>query len=355
MIKRFSPDLSAVLNNHVTMVTVVSSKNSNQNGDPDNGNHPRMTHDNRAIMSSMSIKSKMRYVVDAMVESGLLPASRNEIFVRSEVKFNTLIEGVHDALHPASAGTAPAGAKGKKGKAAAAGSPARTATPLQRAQTTKQLCSTYFDFRALGQVAGTGDGIANNGRGAIQIGHSESVDAVQIYAHAITNKATANESQGSKNMGTTQGVQYALFRIPSYVAPYVARNVGLTYGDLDTYATALSTMFDVTRSYCRAGMHHVVTYVFVHIPDFDEAGEPVGKTSFSTRIPHHELERCVITRKKDGVTAPTDLEDYDIAFDQERFDRLCAERGVPAGKIEVIEYRGGDLFKASVPELAAAE
>ena len=182
------------LKNKIDFAVVFSVKNANPNGDPLNGNRPRVSFDGLGELSDVCIKRKIR---DRLMESG------KDIFVQSDDRrkdeFHSLRERA-DALI-------------KKG--------------LKESEIRKVACETWFDVRAFGQLfafkaTGSKKGKAKEGddggedksvsigiRGPVTVQSAFSVERVNVTSTQIT-KSVSGEGDGSKRGSDTMGMKHRI-------------------------------------------------------------------------------------------------------------------------------------------------
>ena len=155
-------------------------------------------------------------------------------------------------------------------------------------------------------------------RGAAQLTFARSIDPIVPMEFAITRKAVTTEREAAeqinkkddesgKRFGTITGtmgrkntVPYGLYRCFGFVNPFLARDTGFTFGDLDLFWQALKgTMWEIDRSAARGLMSTRGLYVFEH-------ASPLGNA------PTQELfDRIQIEALLPGVeAAPRTFADY---------------------------------------------
>src|SRR5262249_2822808 len=135
-------------------------------------------------------------------------------------------------------------------------------------------CRQFYDVRAFGAVMTLG---VNCGqvRGPVQITFARSIDPIVPLEISITRKSVATPEEAEKQvqkdgyitgtMGRKNVVPYALYRGYGFVNPFLARDTGFTYGDLDLLFHALrGQMWEMDRSASRGLMATRGLYVFEH-------------------------------------------------------------------------------------------
>src|SRR5262249_46462997 len=193
------------------------------------------------------------------------------------------------------------------------------------------MCKQFYDIRAFGAVMTTG---VNCGqvRGPVQLTFARSIDPILPLEFSITRKSVTTEKDASKQinkaddetgkrfgtitgtMGRKNTVPYALYRCHGFVNPYLARDTGFTFADLELLWSALKgTMWDIDRSASRGLMCTRGLYVFEH-------------ASLLGSAPAHELFDRVRVESLGRDAAPRSFANYR--------DRNCVtvdENNLPAG------------------------
>ena len=178
-----------VLQNKIDFEGIIVVENANCNGDPLNGNMPRVTYEGYGEMSDVCIKRKIR--------NRLLDAGEN-IFVQSDDK-NT--DGYKSLKARAEANEA-FGAELKKGKKADA----------QRGY--EIACKEWMDVRSFGQVfAFKGSDLSLGIRGPVSVQPAFSVDPIDITSMQITKSVNSEDKEGksSDTMGMKHRVDFGVY------------------------------------------------------------------------------------------------------------------------------------------------
>lgn len=223
----------------------------NPNGDPDNGNAPRMDPETGyGWVTDVALKRKVRtFIADAYGDR-----EGFGIYVAEGVALNARHREAAEAL----------GLKKQKKRPAA-----------EQAQAGAWLAERYFDVRAFGAVMSTGDYPAGQLRGPIQIACPiTSVDPLDAAELTITRVAVTSEKEleklaegdGGKDreMGSKHTVPYALFRAHGFVTPALAERTGFSNEDLSIFWDTLSRMWALDRSASRGTTGARGLHVFSH-------------------------------------------------------------------------------------------
>jgi len=260
----------------------------NPNGDPDNGNAPRMDPlTGHAWVTDVALKRKVRtFVGDAYGgQEGF------GIYVGEGVALNERHRVASETL----------GLKENKKRPAS-----------EQAKAGAEVARRYYDVRAFGAVMSTGDNPAGQLRGPIQIACPiTSIDPIQPTELTITRVAVTSESElkklaegdGGKDreMGSKQTVPYALFRAQGFFTPSLAGKTGFDTRDLEVFWDALQRMWALDRSASRGMTGCRGVHIFSH------------EDRYGRCHPDRLFSRVVVARKTDGPARQ--FSDYQIDVD----------------------------------------
>ena len=286
------------IQNRYDFVFLFDIVNGNPNGDPDNGNMPRMEIDTqKGLVTDVCLKRKVRNYVD-LVKGGEPPYA---IYMQERAVLNNQHQRAYDAL-----GIKPESKKLPKEEAKAR-------------EITAWMCANFFDVRTFGAVMTTE---VNSGqvRGPVQMGFSQSIDPVVPQEITITRSSVTNARDADKErtMGRKYIIPYGLYRGHGHISANLAgdatKGTGFSEEDAALFFEALCGMFEHDRSAARSEMNAQKLIVFKH-------ASPLGNASAKSLF-----DRVKITRKGEAKFA-RDVSDYDIEIDRE---------GLPAG-VEIIE------------------
>lgn len=226
----------------------------NPNGDPDNGNAPRV-----------DIETSQGWVTDAAIKR----KARNFV---AELKQGEDGYGIH-----VSEGVA-LNAALREASVELKMKPSKKRSKADQDKVGSLLCEKWWDIRTFGGVLSTGDNPAGQIRGPIQLGLSKSVDPLFISDLTITRVAVTDEKElekmesgeGGKNreMGSKSLVPYALFRTPGFFVPSLARRTGFNGEDLALWWDTLQRMWSLDRSASRGVTGCRGIHVFSHSDAF---------------------------------------------------------------------------------------
>lgn len=277
------------LDKKIDFAVMVAVNNANPNGDPLNGNRPRITYDGFGEISDVCLKRKIR---NRLMEKG------HAIFVQSD---DNRTDG-----YPSLRARAEAKLK----------SNGKDPEAFRR-----EACAAWFDVRAFGQVFAykgnkqSGDGVSIGIRGPVSIHSAFSVAPINVSSIQIT-KSVSNEGDGKQRASDTMGmkhrVDHGLYRFYGSINPQLASKTGFTYEDALELKDALVHLFESDASSARPeGSMEVLKVVW-----WEHSG-PIGQ--YSSAKVHRSLRIAV----REGISEPRDIGDYEIT--QDKLDGLEAE------------------------------
>ena len=277
------------LQNKIDFTVLVKVTNANPNGDPLNGNRPRITYTGQGEISDVCIKRKIRNRLQDMGESIFVQSSD-----RSDDGFTSLSERA--------SGTITSYASGE--------------------DYAKQACEKWMDVRTFGQVFAfkakdKKEGVSVGVRGPVSIHQAVSCSPVDINSMQITKSVNGEPSEGrsSDTMGTKHFVEFGLYRIKGSINVQLAEKTGFSEEDAEKLKEALRTLFinDASAARPDGSMEVVAIYWWKH-------NNKIGQ--YSAAKVHDSLK----VRLKEDVLIPASVEDYEITLED-----------LPGLKAEVIE------------------
>lgn len=235
------------ITNRYDFVFLFDIKNGNPNGDPDNGNMPRIDNDTqKGLVTDVAIKRKIRNYVELKHEG----APPHRIYMREKAILNNTHGEAYAALGiKQDAKKLPKEEEGRK--------------------ITRWMCDNFFDIRSFGAVMTT-EVNAGQVRGPVQFSFSESVEPILPQEVTITRSSVTNEKDAAKErtMGRKYIVPYGLYRCHGFVSASLAgdetKGTGFSQEDLDLLFEALCNMFEHDRSAARMEMNAQKLIVFRH-------------------------------------------------------------------------------------------
>lgn len=272
----------SVLQNKIDFAVIVTAENANPNGDPLNGNMPRTTYSGHGEISDVCIKRKIRNRLQDMGEC---------IFVQSDD--NKVDE--YDSLHARAEGY-----EDFKKVISGKNTDKKLASEIA--------CKKWLDVRSFGQVfAFKGSELSLGIRGPVSIHPAFSIDEVDISSIQITksvNSESGKNSKASDTMGTKHRVDFGVYLIKGSINVQLAEKTGFTEEDAEKIKEALRTIFVNDSSSARpdGSMEVVKLYWWKHNCKLGQ---------YSSAKVHKSLH----IEKKDNVTHPTCINDYNITLD----------------------------------------
>ena len=270
-----------VLQHKIDFVEFVAVSMANPNGDPLNGNRPRVNYDGYGEISDVCIKRKIR---NRMQDLGA------KIFVQSEErsddKFKSLRERADSEL------------KGIKDKTVFA----------------EKACKIWSDVRSFGQVfafkgndGGSDDkkdkkGLSVGVRGPVSIHLGVSVNPVEVRSMQITKSVIGDSKAGaSDTMGQKHFVRFGLYKIKGSINVQLAEKTGFSEDDANLIKECLRTLFENDASAARpeGSMEVCRLYWWKH-------NNKVGQYSTA------QVHRSVNAVLKYPDKMPTCFDDYEI-------------------------------------------
>ena len=266
------------LKNKIDFVAFVSVSMANANGDPLNGNRPRIDYDGNGEISDVCIKRKLRNRMQDLGE---------KVFVQSEDRcddgFNSLSERASKSL----------------GKI------------KDRLEYAKIACETWLDVRAFGQVfafksANDKEGGVSVGvRGPVSIHQAVSVDPVEIRSMQITKSVNGepSEKRSSDTMGHKHFVCVGLYKIKGSINVQLAEKTGFSEEDAEVIKECLKTLFENDASSARpeGSMEVCCLYWWKHN---NKSGQ------YSTAQVHRSVNAVL----KNPDKMPNCFDDYEIEY-----------------------------------------
>jgi CRISPR-associated protein Csd2 len=279
------------LKNRYDFALLFDVKDGNPNGDPDAGNLPRVDAETgRGLVTDVCLKRKVRNYV-GIVKGEAAPY---EIYIKEKAILNKQNERAYIGIGAAEL----LNGDDKKRKGGDKVEEARA-----------WMCQNFFDVRTFGAVMSTGINCGQV-RGPVQLTFGRSVDPIVSLEHSITRMAVATEAEAEKQggdnrtMGRKFTVPYGLYVAHGFVSAHLAAQTGFSEEDLQLLWEALVNMFDHDRSAARGEMSTRGLYIFKHASELGNASA-------------HSLLRRIAPKLNDGVLAPRDWEDYQVAVNRE--------------------------------------
>lgn len=221
------------LKGKIDFTLFISVHNANPNGDPLNGNRPRIDLDGYGEISDVCIKRKIRNRFQDLGQ---------KVFVQSDDRSNDGFKSLKDRAEGCRKLKDEFGKAGKK-KSADRDACARIA------------CEEWLDVRAFGQVfAFKGEEVSFGVRGPVSIHQAVSLSPVDVISMQITksvNSEAGKESKASDTMGTKHRIGFAVYKVMGSVNVQLAEKTGFSQEDAEILKESLKTLFENDASSAR--------------------------------------------------------------------------------------------------------
>lgn len=222
------------LENKIDFALIISVKNANPNGDPLNGNRPRVDYDGLGEISDVCLKRKIR---NRLLADGL------PIFVQSD---DNKIDGMASLKARAESDDYGLGKDSFNSK------------KTKPDDTARMACEKWLDVRSFGQLfafKGSGvDGVSIPIRGPVTIQSAFSVEPVSVTSTQIT-KSVSGEGDGTKRSSDTMGMKHrvdkAIYVAYGAMNPQLAGRTGFDNNDATTIMNVLHRLFEGDASSAR--------------------------------------------------------------------------------------------------------
>lgn len=269
----------SVLNNKIDFAVLVSVTNANSNGDPLDGNRPRINSEGFGEISDVCIKRKIR---NRMQDLG------NKVFVQSEDRcddgFGSLSERASSVIK----------------------------SIKDRDEAAKKACETWLDVRSFGQVFAFKDqqGASAGVRGPVSVHQAVSISPIDIESMQITKsvngeKKAKGENRASDTMGMKHFVRFGLYLVKGSINVQLAEKTGFSDADAEIIKECLRTLFVNDASSARPDGSMEVVKVFWWQHNCKEG-------QYSSAKVHRSLKVAL----KSGVDVPSSADDYDITVEE---------------------------------------
>jgi CRISPR-associated protein Csd2 len=288
------------LKNKIDFAVIVCVNNANPNGDPLNGNRPRVNYDGYGELSDVCIKRKIR---NRLMESG------HAIFVQSD---DNRVDDYRSLRSRAEGVLKNVGMKDDKKYREAA-------------------CKQWIDVRGFGQVfayggESKGEGVSIGIRGPVSIHPAFSVASVldRISSIQIT-KSVSGEGDGTKRASDTMGmkhrVDHGVYVFYGSMNPQLATKTGFSDQDAEAIKEALRTLFrnDASSARPEGSMEIYKVYWWKH---------NTSNGQYSSAKVHRSVGNNV--HVKDGISEPNSIDDYHIP------EKTDIQKELPGLECEII-------------------
>lgn len=218
------------LKGKIDFTLFISVFNANPNGDPLNGNRPRVNLDGYGEISDVCIKRKIRNRMQDLGE---------KIFVQADDRSDDSFTSLKDRAD---------GCEELK----------REITKRKKADRdlcTKIACNEWIDVRSFGQVfAFKGEDVSFGVRGPVSLHQAISLSPVDVISMQITksvNSESGKESKASDTMGTKHRIGFGVYKVMGSVNVQLAEKTGFSQEDAEILKKTLQTLFENDASSAR--------------------------------------------------------------------------------------------------------
>lgn len=216
------------LKGKIDFTLFVSANGANVNGDPLNGNRPRINLDGYGEMSDVCIKRKIRNRLQDLGQ---------KIFVQSDDRATDSYTSLKDRAD---------GCKELKAQM-------ENKKNANRDACAAIACKEWLDVRMFGQVFAFKN-VSFGVRGPVSIHQAISLSPIDIISMQITksvNSESGKESKASDTMGMKHRVDFAVYKIMGSVNVQLAEKTGFSQEDAEVLKEALKTLFENDASSAR--------------------------------------------------------------------------------------------------------
>lgn len=222
--------------NKIDFAIIIKVKNANPNGDPLNGNRPRVDNNGYGEISDVCLKRKIR---------DRLLIEKESIYVQSDEKKVDNMKNLKERAESPEFGLGKDGFSSKNPD-----------------EISKKACARWYDVRAFGQVFAFKPkdkkedkqaGVSIAIRGPITIQPAFSLEPVSITSIQIT-KSVSNEAEdgkGSDTMGMKHRIDNGVYVTYGVITPQLANRTGFNFEDADKFKSILPKLFEGDASTAR--------------------------------------------------------------------------------------------------------
>lgn len=276
----------STLQNKIDFSLIITATDANPNGDPLDGNRPRINIDGNGEISDVCIKRKIRNRLQDMGEKIFVQSNDNRVDTYGSMK-----DRAEKNENLKSLGKKPDSKK-----------------------YVETACSEWIDVRSFGQVFGfkdddsKGQSISVRGPVSIHIGKSISpveIDTFKIAPSANNKKNYDIDGKDKNTLGDKHFVRFGLYRIDGSINCQLAEKTGFSDEDAEKIKQALMTLFENDSSSARpeGSMEVCRLYWWKH-----DCKTPKNSSA--------KVRRSLNIKLKDGVKKPSSFYDYDITLDK---------------------------------------
>ena len=267
------------LKGKIDFTLFISADNANPNGDPLNGNRPRINMDGYGEISDVCIKRKIRNRLQDLGQ---------KIFVQSDDRTDDGYTSLKDRADSCEELKAEMGNKKKADRDVCAAI----------------ACKEWMDVRSFGQVfAFKGSDLSLGIRGPVSVQPAFSVDPIDITSMQITKSVNSEDKEGksSDTMGMKHRVDFGVYILKGSINVQLSEKTGFTEEDAEKIKEAIRTLFVNDSSSARPDGSMVMHKLY-----WWKHNCKIGQYS------SHKVHNSIEIKKKEGVRNPRKIEDYEI-------------------------------------------
>lgn len=276
-----------IISKKIDFALVFSVKKANPNGDPLNGNRPRIDYNGFGEVSDVCLKRKIRNRLQDLGEAIFVQSDDNRVDEHRSLKdrfdSNPKIKECQDRLKALLL-------KGKqRGKKLS--DEEKNEINNYDDKIIKIACESWFDVRAFGQVfpfkkeevkdkkaeneevtdnddniekkSQSAEAVSIGIRGPVSIQSAVSVETVDVYSQQITKSVKLEtDSKGSDTMGMKHRVEHGIYVTHGSINCQLAEKTGFSEEDAEKLKQALITLFENDASSARPEGSMEVVKVF---------------------------------------------------------------------------------------------
>lgn len=246
----------------IDFMGVIVAEDCNPNGDPLNGNRPRIDMDGYGEMTDVCIKRKIRNRLQDMGE---------EIFIRMEER--------------ADDGCMSLNARQNSFKELSDEIKKKRKADIEKCK--RLACEKWMDVRAFGQVfAFKGEEATFNVRGPVSLTLARTIDTITIKEYLITKSANGSDADGkdSSTMGRRYCVDRGVYVFRGSMFPELAKKTGFSDNDADKIKNAILTLMENDASGSRPSGSIALDRLFWWEHDERKRQKPSAKVFRSVRF-----------------------------------------------------------------------
>lgn len=221
------------LKNKIDFAIIISVKHANPNGDPLNGNRPRIDYEGFGEITDVCLKRKVR---------DRLQSNEHAIFVQSDEKKTDGMVSLKARAESDEYGL---------------GTDAFNLKKTKPEEAAKRACEKWLDVRTFGQLfafKGDKNGVSIPIRGPVTIQSAFSVEPVNVTSIQIT-KSVSGEGDGTKKSSDTMGMKHrvdqAVYVTYGSMNPQLSERTGFDNTDANTIKEVLPKLFEGDASSAR--------------------------------------------------------------------------------------------------------